>query len=665
MDYSAFIRRHANTLVPPNLQGAGVLELIEKKYAEVRSNSVSKLRDEETLVEAPSMEEAFQKASGQLGIDVSKLQYTIIEYGSKGMFGIGAKNYKIIFSPAKRKKRDYGVGGKEEEFLFDDSAVQVADMDGTAEVYVSREGKFLIIHPPKGTGRAVVEKEVDELLQAKNITEYDKNIVKILIKKKDSKPFRVGDWTPNPKNDGKLFVEISDDRMKGYLRIIGPKADGRYMDFDDVQNILRENKIYHGINEEKIKEAIQKKIYNIPVVAAEGTPVKNGADARIDYKVNIKEKAELKVLDDGSIDFHEMNLIVNVMADQIIAEKIPVQEGTPGKNILGQEIEPKSGKDAELAGGENTEVSKDGLMLKAKINGHLVKEKDILSVRNVFEISGDVGPETGHITNLGSVVVRGEVHDGYNIKAGGNIEIFKSVGSCIISTDVGDIIIKQGVNGKHKGEIISKTGSVYAKYLQDVKVQVEQDVFVTESIISCDIDSLGSIKLNGKKAAVYGGILRVLKEVEAKTIGSAAGTKTVIEVGVDPEVRKSYEKFQEVINKLEPQVPGLSLDIKSLEGQKLDEEKEQKLEEMKTRLEEIQKELADAKEKLASLEEIINSSQVIGKVTAKKNLYTGVVLRCNTGLLENKRDQGPSSYTVDEENRDMVKFTQLKSAGKK
>ncbi|MBL8993726.1 MAG: DUF342 domain-containing protein, partial [Spirochaetia bacterium] len=399
----------------------------------------------------------------------------------------------------------------------------------------------------------------------------------------------------------------------------------------------------------------------IPVLVAVGREVKHGKDASIDYKVEFREKeAPLSIGEDEDVDFHEMNLIVNVMVDEILAEKIPATKGETGVNILGQPVAARDGKDIELKGGENTSLTPDGMALKAGANGHAILAGGLINVKPVFEITGDVGPATGNITNMGSVVVMGNVLDGYNVKAAGNIEVKRSVGNCLIEA-TGDITIKLGVNGKNGGKIISQSGSLHAKFLQDVQVKVANDVIVNESIIHSNVDSAGRVILMGKKAGIVGGKIRALSEVKARTIGSPGNVKTVIEVGVPPEIREGLETIATRITQSEPQITTLKLDITTLKQQRLDEEKEKILKETEEKYNTLLAQLQEDKAHLGQLQDILAQSPVNGTVTFTKALYTGVVLACNTGNLENKRDQSsPSEITVDENNREYVKFTPYK-----
>ena len=248
--------------------------------------------------------------------------------------------------------------------------------------------------------------------------------------------------------------------------------------------------------------------------------------------------------------FKEISTVVSVVKDQVILEKIMPTKGKDGMNVYGEIVNSIEGKEFELEGGENTFITPDGRYLKAHITGHVIEKGKVFHVKNVYVVQGDVGPKTGHITSLSSVIVNRSVLDGYNIKSGGSIEIKKNVGNCCIEA-VGDITVFLGVNGKSSGKLVSESGSVKAKYLQDCYVKAEKEILVAESVINCEINTDESLFLKGKKAGITGGIIRALKEVSCRSLGAIAGAKTEVYVGVLPQTRIDFNKYTKLIEQYE------------------------------------------------------------------------------------------------------------------
>jgi uncharacterized protein (DUF342 family) len=161
------------------------------------------------------------------------------------------------------------------------------------------------------------------------------------------------------------------------------------------------------------------------VLVAKGLEPIDGKDGEIEYKFNYnKEKLIPKELEDGNVDFYNLDLITNVRSGEVLVIKTPPTEGTPGKIIFNEIIQPKTGKDKMLVKGQNTEVINDGTVVRAKADGHVVVKDKAIHVLPVYEHLGDVDFTSGNLDFVGSVIVRGTVRTGFTVKAGGDVEIF-------------------------------------------------------------------------------------------------------------------------------------------------------------------------------------------------------------------------------------------------
>jgi uncharacterized protein (DUF342 family) len=106
-------------------------------------------------------------------------------------------------------------------------------------------------------------------------------------------------------------------------------------------------------------------------------------------------------------------------------------------------IPARDGKDIQFDMGNNVELSRDGLRVISTADGQVLLQKGKISVETVMVIPGDVGVATGDINSFGSVIVKGNVEDGYTVKSAGNVEIMGNVGKSTIETP-GDVIVHQG-----------------------------------------------------------------------------------------------------------------------------------------------------------------------------------------------------------------------------
>ena len=162
----------------------------------------------------------------------------------------------------------------------------------------------------------------------------------------------------------------------------------------------------------------------------------------------------------------------------------------------------------------------------------------------------------------------------------------------------GNIIVRQGIFGKGEGYI--KAGkSLWAKFINDTTVEVEENVTVYDSIVNSNITAMKNIVVRGKKAQIIGGHLLATEEICAKKIGSpGGGTETILEVGIDPRAKKRLLEIQKKQADFAKEIEAAELDIQTLEQQKklrkkLPQEKEEKLKGLKEKCSQISQELEE------------------------------------------------------------------------
>jgi Predicted polymerase, most proteins contain PALM domain, HD hydrolase domain and Zn-ribbon domain len=234
---------------------------------------------------------------------------------------------------------------------------------------------------------------------------------------------RLADWVPKLEADSNVKVELTTDEMKAYIKVTPPRTGGRHLEVSDVVNALKSYGVVVGFLEEDISKALLEDKYMEEILAAQGQPARHGADAYVDYKVNVSHDGVSYEEDaKGKVDFKQMNLIENVVVGQILAEKIPAQQGVPGRTLTNRLVEARDGKEIDLKQGRGTILSEDRTRLIAEINGQVIFSNNKISVEPVHRVSGDVGPKTGNIMFLGSVVITGNVLDNYEVKAAGNVK---------------------------------------------------------------------------------------------------------------------------------------------------------------------------------------------------------------------------------------------------
>jgi len=576
----------------------------------------------------PTLEAAVTEASTLLGTSIRHLEYEIIERGSAGFMGAGKKDWVIRAYErihAKKKKAS-------EELLLDD-IIETADVipnkDGDAFVQRWPDGVYLKITPPVGLGKRVYSATAVHALQDKYINEFDDKMVENLVNEASGMYVKVAEYKHNPMNDSMASVEVDDAEMHVYITIQPPGEGGADLTVDGFNSLLTQNRVYHGAKTDYIAQLADRPMYRERLEIAEGIRAANGKDAYIQYNFETDQtKIRLKEGTNGKVNFKELNIIQNVVQNQVLAVKMPPENGIDGKTVTGKILPAKAGNDIPLPIGINVHVGDDGDSVVSNINGQVMIVSGKINVEPVLTIEGDVNLKTGNIIFLGTVVITGNVEDGFSIKAAGNIEVKGTVSKAELDAE-GDIIIYQGVNGKGGGKIRAGK-SLLSRFIENANVEAGSMVIAQDGIINSNIDAIKSIVCMGKRASIMGGRLRAGEEINAKVLGnSTSGTETICEVGFDPHSKVELERLIEIRTNAEEELDTVKLDMQTLINTKkqrktLPEDKEAYLQELMERRQVLSEEIKKAQDGIQKVQEYMNDIQVRGKVSASTKVWPGV-----------------------------------------
>jgi hypothetical protein len=575
----------------------------------------------------PTLEAAVNEAAALLNTHIRRLEYEIIERGTSGFLGAGKKDWVIRAyerASAQKKKRA-------EEQLTDEDAANVEVIqhkDGDAFVQCWPGGVYLKVTAPVGNGRKIYLAYALQVLKEKNIEEFDDKMVEKLVSEASGLYVKVAEYRHNPMNDSMAHVEVDDAEMKVTLTVIPPGDGGSDLTVDVIKSLLVQYRVYHGIKEDVIRELADKPIYREKVEIAEGLRAQNGKDAYIYYHFETDQtKIRLTEGANGKVNFKELNIIQNVVQNQVLAKKIPAENGIDGKTVTGKILPAKAGSDIPLPIGTNVHVGEDDTIL-ADINGQVILASGKINVEPVFTVEGDVNLKTGNIIFLGTVIVTGDVEDGFSVKAAGNIEVKGTVSKAELDAE-GDIIIYQGINGKGGGRIRAGR-SMWSRFIENANIEAGNMVVATDGIINSQVDALKSIICQGKRAAIMGGRLRAGEEINAKVLGNSnSGTETICEVGFDPHSKIELERLLTIKVSAEDELEDMRLDLQNLINTKkqrktLPEEKEAYLRELMDRRQVLTEELQNAVEGIEKVQNFMKEIQIRGKVSASTKVWPGV-----------------------------------------
>jgi uncharacterized protein (DUF342 family) len=581
--------------------------------------------------EGPTLEAAISEAATLLAIPLRHIEYELLEK-STSFFGIGKDLCKI------RANRRSGFVSKD-EFENDEMAKETEiqefvedDVDGEVYIQCRRDGVYMKISPAEGEGIEADRSMALRALKNRGITDFDSTVIDHLLHRPGIDYVRVANFQHIIVNDAVVAVEINEDETSAFIRVKEPGFGGCDLTYEDYVKVLNHNGVVVGINEEFLRKFADKPFYKEKVCVATAKKPVDGEDSYLEYFFETEPgRVKLSETIEGKVNFKELNIIQNVLKNETLAKLHPAEKGEAGFTVTGMPLPARDGKNVPVTLGKNVRFSEDGLTILADINGQVVMTNGKINVEAVYTIDGPVNLKTGNIIFLGNVVVNGNVAEGFSIKASGNIEVHGLVDKASLTAE-GDIIVRQGINGK-KGETINAGHSIWAKFIENAEINAGDMVVVSDGILNSNIAADKRIVCQGKRAAIIGGRLRAAEEICAKSFGSSSGnTETICEVGLDPSKKANLDELVAKRDSLTADFENINTNLQTLtnirqQRKSLPEYKEQFFAELTESHKNISGELEKINNEITELSSALRDLTALGRVSASSQFYPGVVIK--------------------------------------
>lgn len=351
-----------------------------------------------------------------------------------------------------------------------------------------------------------------------------------------------------PDIDAEVVTFVTSGSLTAWFLIYPPIGGGQEVNREMLEQALVENDVSFGINEALLDSLPEdpNRYFHMHLVA-QGIPPIHGTDGIIVDLFSRNIRKEAKVSESGKINYMELNLIQNINVGDAICRIVPPSEGEPGTAVSGQEIPQKVGKPATIPQGRNTKLSADGNTLLASLAGRVEYSGKSFQVQPVFEVKGNVDYSTGNINFLGDVDITGDICTGFSVKAIGNVTVGGVVESCRVEAG-GNVTIQKGVKGDNHA-LIHANRCVYAKYLENCSI-CARELLQSECIINSNVYSDGAVNVDTGRGVIIGGKVRAASTIAAKTIGSKAGSRTVVGVGGMPSAEFEHDCLMHEVREL-------------------------------------------------------------------------------------------------------------------
>ncbi len=388
-------------------------------------------------------------------------------------------------------------------------------------------------------------------------------------------------------------VEVSPDRMTA--TVIIPEM----VIYTDIFELLADAGVVSGIDTTVVRDinslllrgGRMEKSY----VVARGREPVNGQDGELILRSARPQDIILSSDELVSVDYriYKQKQLALAEKDQPIAMIINPTAGRDGVDVSGRTIPANGGREVELELGKK--VYKDGKKVISHIDG-LVEYGRVggviyLNVSSVYLVQEDVDFTTGNVDFPGSVIVKGSIKAGFEVRAKNEVVATTIRGRVIAG---GGVMARQGIIGGQDAADIYAEGSVYAKFIHKAKIITNEGVYVKKSIMNSEIYAEKEIVVDGVPGSIIGGKVFSVEGISAKIYGSEAYIKTDVAIFTSVkdvmDMRKMMAKRYEtskMLTKLETYL-GNNKEVLMRQG----EQKRVMIDKLLIKLEQLRKEVA-------------------------------------------------------------------------
>lgn len=344
-----------------------------------------------------------------------------------------------------------------------------------------------------------------------------------------------------------FMVTISEDEMEAYLICHNRPKNASS---DVIMEELKRQGVTKGIDKEAIEQTLRQVAENKQMKIASGRPAEDGKDGWYEYFFRTEVVRTPKHLEDGSVDYQNIEWFETVKENQKLAYYHKAGSGTFGYTVTGMILKPHKGKELPMLRGSGYILEDDGQTYRSAMNGRIELRDGQLIVSRMFEFD-EITMATGNVDVDGNVHIKGHVGSKTVIRATGDIVIDGFVESAVIESG-GNIVLRNGVNAANQGLIHAKE-KIVGRFFETAIVQCDGDIHADYSMDS-QISAKGKIVFSGSKGILIGGRVEAQKGLSAYSIGNSSGSLTTIQFGTSRETRKLSKEQEEHMAELKKEI---------------------------------------------------------------------------------------------------------------
>ena len=595
-------------------------------YGQLREIIQAQLKQQaqQLRISAATLDEALVKASSQFSLPLEEIGYQLLQDPERSSSPT-PQRVVIIAYPQSLSSKVSAIETPNAEH-----ADAPHNQDGDYSLRVTAKGVLLRIRKPQQQGRTISLSEVEDAIITRLRHSIDNPEIATIVAQADGEYHTIAPFQHSPLDDPSLSLEISNDQMTARLHLGSPKSGGVDHSAAAIAHYLKTQGITHGIINKNLRSIEEYPRYTRTYTVAVGSAVAHGKDAVIDYQLKEHSPAPEAQESEGRLHPRYLRPIINVMKGQVIAIKHPATKGVDGTTVYGTTVPATDGKDLPLRCSHGAQLIEDDTKVVAEYQGQVSLHDSVIEVRKSHVINGDVDLKCGNIVFLGNILIRGNVNDGFTVKASGKIEVLGHVEKANLDSE-DDIIVHRGISGRG-GAYINSDGNISSQFIENAKVRAAKKVMVSNSIVNSDVWAGEKVICSQRRASIIGSNISTTELISAKSIGTAGGNLVRLEVGQNPFRLQYLTEIQQYRDKLKEQLRHYLLMERKTATERSSESNSPRIEQEEKIAQEklvVYQEIEKIEDEIKELEIEIISLQTAGRVCVARSIYPGVKLIIN------------------------------------
>ena len=457
------------------------------------------------------------------------------------------------------------------------------------------------------------------------------------------------------RRDGEFIIKVADDKMTAWLTMT-PAYGGTPVTFEQIRQSLKEKGIVSGLITSIELETLLKEGQATDYPIAQGRPAVPGLDAQFHSLVPEIQERRPQITKHGLVDFRDLGQLILVkQGDPLMRRTLPT-EGKVGENILGQPLIPKPSRNTPFISDLKGAMldPDDGELLRATIIGQPLLFPNGVMVSPTITVP-QVNIATGNLSFDGTINILGDVMEGMKVYALEDIFIGGTVEAAEIEAG-GNISIKGGIIGNSvssggpaisMGGKISCKGSVSARFAKYVSIDAGTSIIIEEYSMNNHLTAINQIlvgKPGGKTGLLSGGAASAMMLIQASSVGSAAGTKTYIQAGINPHTQEQLAIIEQEIEENERKQDNIIKIISFVESNP-EKDKNSLLEKARRTLAKLTAEIAQRQADRESLLSEMSFAEY-AKVVVGQTIHNGVEIRIGSQHWRAREEHGKTVFRL-------------------